>query len=189
MKIILSRKGFDSSSGGCPSPIFPDGRMVSLPIPDKQSPIRYRDIQWQEYNLGSLLSDFTGDRVPPSHFAHLDPDINRKSLSRQPGWRPIFGQTGAAQGHLKKNHIQVGDIFLFFGLFRNVIETPGRREWDKCSPSRHVLWGWLQIDEIQKVDSCSLSRYGWAKYHPHFHRSSDRNNTIYIAQGFYLYPE
>ncbi len=34
MKIILSRKGFDGTYGGYPSPIFPDGRMLSMPIPD-----------------------------------------------------------------------------------------------------------------------------------------------------------
>jgi len=44
VKIILSRKGFDSTSGGVPSPIFPDGRMLSLPIPDKQSHISYEKI-------------------------------------------------------------------------------------------------------------------------------------------------
>ena len=33
MKLIFSRKGFDSSAGGIPSPILPDGRMISLPIP------------------------------------------------------------------------------------------------------------------------------------------------------------
>jgi len=33
MKFILSRKGFDSKSGGYPSPIFPDGSLISLPIP------------------------------------------------------------------------------------------------------------------------------------------------------------
>lgn len=27
MRIILSRKGFDSAAGGCPSPILPDGRL------------------------------------------------------------------------------------------------------------------------------------------------------------------
>ncbi len=32
-RLILSHKGFDSRSGGCPSPIFPDGTMFSLPIP------------------------------------------------------------------------------------------------------------------------------------------------------------
>ncbi|WP_418483231.1 hypothetical protein [Dysosmobacter sp.] len=33
MKIILSRKGFDSANGGIVSPIFEDGTMVSFPIP------------------------------------------------------------------------------------------------------------------------------------------------------------
>lgn len=36
MKIILSRKGFDSSVGGVASPLFPDGTLLSLPIPDPQ---------------------------------------------------------------------------------------------------------------------------------------------------------
>ncbi len=34
MQIILSRKGFDSASGGGPSPILPDGTLLSLPIPE-----------------------------------------------------------------------------------------------------------------------------------------------------------
>ena len=33
MKIILSRKGFDSANGGIVSPIFDDGTIVSFPIP------------------------------------------------------------------------------------------------------------------------------------------------------------
>ena len=188
MRIIFSRKGFDSSSGGKPSPILPDGRMVSLPIPDKQSSIRYGDIRWQEYDLGSLVSNLTGVRIPGSDFAHLDPDINRESLSRHSEWLPIFGQTGAAQGHLRKNGVQAGDIFLFFGLFRNVINTGGKLLWDTRSPLRHVLWGWLQIEEILKVEGCNLSRYGWAKYHPHFHRNSDANNTLYVARRYITLP-
>lgn len=35
MKVILSRKGFDSANGGIVSPVFPDGRMLSFPIPSK----------------------------------------------------------------------------------------------------------------------------------------------------------
>jgi len=188
MKIIFSRKGFDSASGGKPSPILPDGRMVSLPIPDKDSPIRYGDIRWQEYNLGSLVSDLTAGRIPASHFAHLDPDINRESLPRSSEWLPILGQTGAAQGHLRKNGVQAGDIFLFFGLFRSVMATAGKLSWDTRSPLRHLLWGWLQIDEVLKVDGCNLPRYAWAKYHPHFHRNSDPNNTVYIARRYLTLP-
>jgi hypothetical protein len=194
MRIIFSRKGFDSSFGRKPSPILPDGRMVSLPIPaKKQSSTRYGDIRWQEYNLGTLVSDLTGGRILASHFAHLDPDINSESISRQPGWLPIFGQTNAAQGHLENNHIQAGDIFLFFGLFRNAIKTAGKFVWDTRSPRRHVLWGWLQIDEVQKVDDlkvdgCKLARYGWAKYHPHFQWNSDANNTLYVARRHITLP-
>jgi|SRR3990172_1294734 len=188
MRIIFSRKGFDSSSGGKPSPILPDGRMVSLPIPDKQSSIRYGDIHWQEYNLGSLVSNLTDGRIPASHFAHLDPDVNSESLSRHSEWLPIFGQTGAAQGHLRKNGVQAGDIFLFFGLFCNVINSTGKLAWDTRSPLRHVLWGWLQIDKVLKIDGCNLSEYEWAKYHPHFHRNSDKNNTLYIARRYLTLP-
>ena len=35
VRVVLSRKGFDSSSGGYPSPILPDGTLLSLPIPEK----------------------------------------------------------------------------------------------------------------------------------------------------------
>ena len=75
MKLILSRKGFDSSAGGGPSPILPNGRMVSLPIPDKHSPILYADVMWDEGSISSLVSDLTHGRIPPSYRAHLDPDL------------------------------------------------------------------------------------------------------------------
>lgn len=35
MKIILSRKGFDTNSGGFASPIFPNKTCYSVPIPSK----------------------------------------------------------------------------------------------------------------------------------------------------------
>jgi hypothetical protein len=49
MKVILSRKGFDSScnAGGGSTPVLPDGRMVSLRIPDMSEvgyPL-YRDLE------------------------------------------------------------------------------------------------------------------------------------------------
>lgn len=188
VRIIFSRKGFDSSSGGKPSPILPDGRMVSLPIPDKQSPIRYGDIRWHEHNLGALVSDLTDGRIPASHLAHLDPDLSNDSLPRLPGWRPIFGQTGAAQGHLRNTGVVAGDIFLFFGLFRHVAYKSGKLDWNTCSPPLHVLWGWLQIDEVLKVDGCDDEEYKWAKYHPHFHRGFETNNTVYVARKHLTLP-
>jgi hypothetical protein len=179
MKIIFSRKGFDSASGGYPSPIFPDNRMLSLPIPDDNSKILYKEITYNHDKMGSLVSDLTNGRVGPDHGAHLDPDIRPDSIKRDREWRPIFGQTGTAQGHLRRNEIGGGDIFLFFGLFRKVIKNNGKFKWDKDTPRQHVLWGWMQIDEIMKVDDC---QYTWAKYHPHFSRPENSNNVIYIAK-------
>ena len=182
MKIILSRKGFDSSSGGAPSPIFPDGRMVSLPIPDTQSSIEYNDIRWQGYNVGSIVSDLTQERIHPGDKAHLDPDINSESLQRISKWKPIFGQCRAAQGHLRNNNVQVGDIFLFFGLFQKVILVNGRFKYDASSPRRHIIWGWLQIGDILRIDGGTQPKYDWIQYHPHFCRNDYTNNTLYISK-------
>ena len=181
LKLILSRKGFDSSSGGVPSPILPDGRMVSLPIPDKMSPILYSDIKANSTSIGPLVSQLTKGRIPPHYRAHLDPDLTTESLSRLPGWRPIFGQTGAAQGHLRNNGVGPGDLFLFFGLFRAVNLVDGKYVWVKGSRPCHTIWGWLQIGEILKLGTSKPKEYEWARYHPHYHRHNDKNNVVYIA--------
>ena len=47
MKVVLSRKGFDSANGGIMGPIFGDGTMVSFPIPSKdveKDNIRYDEL-------------------------------------------------------------------------------------------------------------------------------------------------
>ena len=181
MKIILSRKAFDSGSGRVPNPILPDGRMIPLPIPDKRSPIRYEDIDWDGSNLGQVVAALTNGRIPPTHFAHLDPDLNPGSIPRDPSWRPVFGQDGPAQGHLRNNGVAAGDLFLFFGLFRQVVDTESGLTWARGSPKRHVFWGWLQTGSMATVDDCPPGDLEWARYHPHFHRPPSRQNTLYIA--------
>ena len=126
MRVILSRKGFDSGAGGCPSPILPDGRLLSLPIPDVASPLRYRDLQAGDVDLGELVEQLTGGRYPAGHPAHLDPDLQVGTLARAPHWRPLLGQSGSAQGHLLNQGVGVGDLFLFFGLFQPVKHEGGR---------------------------------------------------------------
>ncbi|MCY4487394.1 MAG: hypothetical protein OXF11_09810 [Deltaproteobacteria bacterium] len=181
MRLILSRKGFDSGSGGCPSPILPDGTMLSLPIPDRNSRIAYREIEYQGVNIGQLIADLTGDTRRLRHYAHLDPDLDRASLPRADGWRPLLGQTGIAQGHLRKQSVQAGDLFLFFGLFRPVERTGSGWRFIRRDGAKHVLWGWLQIGRIHKVDELTSETLPWARYHPHFQGKRDVNNTLYIA--------
>ena len=199
MKLILSRKGFDSQSGGCPSPIFPDGTLYSLPIPDDQSEptskIAYKDLWHGDTNVGKMVKDLTRgrqrkNRIRSKYRAHLDPDINRSTYSpRKKGWRPLFGQSGAAQGHLDNQGVQTGDLFLFFGLYQKVEKISGRWCFVKDAPRQHILWGWLQIGEIYKVDELEKDELPWARYHPHRHpsRGPDSTNTLYIAScGLHL---
>ncbi|MDO6564476.1 hypothetical protein Q4488_13885 [Amphritea sp. 1_MG-2023] len=188
MRIILSRKGFDSSSGGCPSPILPDGRLLSLPIPDKGSKIRYRDLQLDGVNAGRLVHQLSRAKVKGGQGAHLDPDLQAKHLQRLPGWRPVLGQTGSAQGHLRKQGVMAGDLFLFFGLFREAEIDQRRWRFVLGSQARHIIWGWLQIDRVLKVDNLKGSDYAWLNYHPHRQGAADSANTLYLARDYLSLP-
>ena len=183
MKLILSRKGFDSQSGGCPSPIFPNGTLYSLPIPYDPSEITYADLWHGDTNIGEVVEDLTRKCVKRDHDAHLDPDINPVAYRRQAGWQPLFGQSGAAQGHLKKQGVQSGDLFLFFGLFQQIEKTSSGWCFVRDAPKQHILWGWLQIGNICKVDEIPKDELPWARYHPHLHpkRGKHPTNTLYIA--------
>ncbi len=139
MKLILSRKAFESSAGKVANPILDDGTLVPLPIPDKQSPIRYQDITIAGQNLGKLASELTNGRSRASHFAHLDPDLIESAYPRAPGWRPIFGQVDAAQSVLAREGVGPGDLFLFFGWFRRVTAAAGRFRYVPGAPDLHVM--------------------------------------------------
>ena len=179
MKIILSRKGFDSGSGGVPSPIFPDGLMMSLPIPDRLSGIAYKDVAGNRWlSMGEAVSQL--GKFPETHRAHLDPDLVAKSLPRKKGWRPIFGQVDAAEGHLRRQGVGSGDIFLFFGLFREIEKSSSGWQYVRGSKPVHSLFGWLQIADRVPVSAWPTSDR-WALYHPHFARQPSPSNVIYTS--------
>ena len=179
MKIILSRKGFDSASGGVPSPILPDGTMMSLPIPDRLSGIAYKDVAGNCWlSMGEAVSQLAG--FPEAHRAHLDPDLVAESLPREKGWRPIFGQCDAAEGHLRRQGVGKGDIFLFFGLFREVEKAGSGWRYVRNSKPVHSFFGWLQVADRVPISAWPTSDR-WALYHPHFAREPHPSNVIYMA--------
>ena len=185
MRIILSRKGFDAGSGGVPSPIIlPDRKLCYLPIPCEGERIRYSQVSWEGHTLGTIVESLTkGKRlIPADSGVHLDPDIDPQFLPRQPGWRGIFGQTGAAQSHLKNRGVEQGDVFLFYGWYKLAEDVEGGISYVAEARDLHVLFGWLQIDRIVKVDDCPDSEFRWARYHSHFRREPDCRNTVYIAR-------
>jgi hypothetical protein len=188
MHIILSRKGFDSGAGGVASPIFPSGAMCSLPIPE-QSPAplkRYGDIWSGEHTLGPLMRDLTRGKLGSDDKAHLDPDLDAAAVRPRPaGWRPLFGQSGAAERHLHNQGVAEGDLFLFFGWFRRVERdaATGAFRYVKGAPDLHCLFGWLQIAERVAVHGGAVPI--WAHDHPHWqdHQAapSATINTLYFA--------
>lgn len=189
MKVIFSRKGFDSGYGKYPSPIFPDGRLVSFPIPSKNNPHEMGDLDFAEINLGDIAAQLTSGHVNSDTSVHFDPDLEASMCPRRPGWKPSLGQLSAAQTHLSNNGVAVGDIFLFFGWFRDVENISGRWRYVRQAPNKHVLFGWLQIGEILDIARqrhAALAKYPWLADHPHLSERDDyknprKNNTIYLA--------
>lgn len=193
MKIILSRKGFDSQYGGIASPILPNGRLVPLPIPSRHDCHTFAAMEAGDLDLDQVLSDLSAGKHRLASCVHLDPDINRAAANRHCAWRPAFGQTGSAQGHLAANAVGAGDVFLFFGWFRQIDRVNGRWAYVRGAPDLHVLFGWLEVDEVLQVvldrDSC-LARHPWVADHPHVanpEHYTDPRNTLYVAASHSRY--
>jgi len=188
MQIIFSRKGFDSQYGGVASPIFPDGTMYSLPIPVARDPHHLGELRPGGRDLTSIVADLTRGRVVAATPVHLDPDLDASAVARPQGWRPAFGQTDAAQAHLKNQGVGPGDLFLFFGWFRDVESVAGVWRYKRGAPDIHALFGWLQVDECVAVGQNArptLQRYPWLAGHPHTVGAasySSSNNSIYIGR-------
>jgi hypothetical protein len=193
MKVILSRKGFDSSNGGYPSPIFTDGKLISLPIPSDDS-IKYSQLKFDNtrtyYDLMKELKikkikskkkspDFTKDSK-----CHLDPDLLEAISQRKKGWKPCFGQSEQAQTHLHNESVKQDDLFLFFGWFKKTIKNNEKFQFERKAQNLHVIFGYFQIGEIIQVNH-NTKIPKWMKTHPHKCNEKllkEPNNTIYIAR-------
>ena len=181
MKLILSRKGFDSAHGGCPSPIL-DGQLCPLPIPDAGSPTSYGMIRpFNGSAIAQIVEDLTRGRVGRDDGAHLDPDLRRDALARAPRWRPIFGQAGAAQSHLARQETK-SMLFLFYGCFRQAERVGGRFRFVRGAPKLHVIYGWLQVGRVVRATDSVAAEIPWAAGHPHLAAPERyKNNTLYLA--------
>jgi hypothetical protein len=189
MKIILSRKGLDGSAGGAPSPIFPNDILLSLPIPDPQGRHRYCDLTWRTQNIGDLVETLTRGRLSGQTPVHLDPDLLGDLCARQPDWRPLFGQDGAAQSHLANQDVGVGDLFLFFGWFHTVEQTRGGYRFVPGAPELQIIYGWLQVGAIVQGAALPTMAPAWALHHPHCQGGRSARNTLYIAAPQLTLPD
>jgi len=177
MRIVFSRKGFDSGTGGVPSPILND-QLVWLPIPSRSEPIAYEDLTFKHHSLGKIVEDLTHRRIRRNRSVHLDPDLRHNACRRRRGWRPLFGQAGAEETHLRTHGVTVGDLFLFFGWFREVELHCGKYRYVKSAPDLHVIFGWLQVGCVISLPDSRFVQMPWADYHPHVRGSY---GTIFVA--------
>ena len=193
MKIILSRKGFDSERGGYPSPIMPDGSLISLPIPQNSDNIKYSELNYSEnlsyFDIMKQLRTWiktpeNKEKLTPDTTCHPDPDLDKDILPRPSDWKPIFGQINTAQTHLDNKGIGEGDLFLFFGTFkRTEYNDEGNLQFMDDASEIHLIFGYLQVGKIMRLDQ-NVHIPKWMRYHPHTdsNRLSEDNNTVYVAK-------
>jgi len=189
MKIILSRKGFDSEYGAQASPFIKHDRtLLSLPIPaDDKDTERFSNLNFNKKTYFEIISELNPKtKIKVNDYCHLDPDLNRKNQNdREKGWLPLFGQSDKAQGHLRNNNIGEGDLFLFFGWFKETEWVGHKLQYKKDAPDQHIIWGYLEIGKIYNIEEMKtiseLPR--WAHYHSHAqkNRLGEPNNRLYIA--------
>ncbi|MCL1952527.1 MAG: hypothetical protein FWF60_06830 [Oscillospiraceae bacterium] len=186
MKIILSRKGFDSANGGCASPII-DDRFLSLPIPSHDT-ARFADLSFEGRSYPDLLRTWNKKNPEAKYFCnscgvplegcHVDPDLEN-------GW---FGQIGSAQGYLRNNGVGPGDIFLFFGRFQCADEAAWKRDGElrpeKDAPVIHAIYGWLEVGKVLECPARAEEIRQLYSGHPHASeaRLADKSNALYVAE-------
>lgn len=191
-RIIFSRKGFDGGTGCVPSPIFSDGTMFSLPIPDLAGTVTYSDLFFGGHSFGKLAIDLNAKRIIAKEKinkpltvhdrAHLDPDLIRDLRDRKAGWLPAYGQSGKDATILRQHNVGKGDLFLFFGWFRQCELVGGDYHYIVGAPNIHAIFGYLKVGYVFKPKIDPVPE--WAKDHPHLHRTArkkDDGNTLFVA--------
>jgi len=208
--VVLSRKSFDSASGHGYSPFDPaTGRYIIVPIPLSQSEqqiankTRYEEIEIRPNHLpgvsASNLKELLFHRslrfgrrardAVSENSAHVDPWLGPCPWLAEKSNHHVgaFGQAHAAQGHLAKNGVGVGSLFLFFSRF-----TPIRGSENTFGsmivPEKgaYFLYGWLRVGRVASTFSDIRDPEIEAR-HPHateLYFETRKNNAIYIASPF-----
>jgi hypothetical protein len=192
MKIIFSRKGFDSSYGSGASPILPSGDLLSIPIPSntkiKEKGIPYQDLRFGNRTYLQIMQEL-GLKIPKPAACHLDPDLIPSLQERPPGWQGAFGQHEVALTHLNNEGIEVGDLFLFFGSFKRTVQK--KKLQFEMDHERHIIFGFLRVSEILHPDS--QLDHPLYHQHPHYqnHPHYQPRNQVYIGAeyGTFRYDE
>ncbi|MGA8849828.1 MAG: hypothetical protein WB564_08435 [Dehalococcoidia bacterium] len=180
-KIILSRKGFDSSSGGDYSPFdLATGKYIVLPIPQDEDEVKISNRQkfeeikiksnyFKEYNASNLKELI--ERVTKKgkamikknrlDYAHFDPWLGHCPWLEEESNHSIgvFGQVDGAQTHLRNQEVEEGSLFLFFSRFKPTGDARENKLGINISAKHlkeglYFIYGWLRVGwkPIQKFE-------------------------------------
>jgi hypothetical protein len=164
--------------------------MVSIPIPEN----RLHSVRTCFEDLGSedgppLPKSLCSSSGRPFHLTgqvHLDPDIRPglrpKFASMESAKMSLYGQDNGSQTHLEKNGVNEGDLFLFFGLFRDATLQDNCACFIRSAKLKHVLWGWLQVGHRYILSGRTVpEELQCAGHHPHLDYLDRNNNCIYVG--------
>ncbi|MCL2061430.1 MAG: hypothetical protein FWH03_02255 [Firmicutes bacterium] len=187
MKIILSRKGFDYSSGGRPS-IKNGDCLISIPIPDFIDKVPYKTLNNGGF-VKSVLNAFKGKKLNNEDrqflgqmelsYCHPDPNITDYfNLGEE--FQGSIGLT-RTPAYLKGGKIEIDDIFLFFGIFKDVEEKT----------IHYSIWGYLEVgkalcpekmNDLQESDRIELLRITGNPHLINQNYEHETGNAVYIAK-------
>ena len=95
----------------------------------------------------------------------------------------FFGQCGAAQTHLERQGVCEGDVFLFFGLFR---------DFQNGGEPHHRIFAYLEVEKVMPLAD-NVPQELLALSHPHALAMHHKNDVVYQGirkriQPFFLAP-
>lgn len=134
---------------------------MTLPIPaGTASRTTYGDL-----GLGDLVARASRGRLGAGDWCHHDPLFLTDGTC-------AFGQHSAAQTHLERQGVGLGDVFLFFGLFAE----------EETGEPHHRIFGYLRVEEMIPL-SVSVPDDLVAIAHPHALEMHSANDVIWRGEG------
>ncbi len=182
MKVILSRKGFEPTHGGIPSPIMPDGTLLLLPKPVEEGTISYHELSYKNLSYYDILTSLDKDLKEPLNKArcHSSCYISPQNHTPPLEWYPAYFHNGLLESHLSKQKVSVGDIFLFYGWFRQTeYDSTHTLRFVPDAPEQNIIFAYFQIGAIIKDISFFSKQYNW-QLHTFIDKSNSIPNTIYL---------
>jgi hypothetical protein len=150
---------------------------------------KYEDLGSQgQVSLPHKLMTSRGRAVALGGPVHLDPDIrpDLRSSAAQRRCSPkllLYGQNDGSQTHLADQGVQQGDLFLFFGWFRQTEWAGKNLRYMRSASDKHVIWGWLEVGQRHCIpwNGPIPNALESARHHPHLDCLNRQTNCVYEA--------